>query len=301
MLRNRRLTVFVLVIALLSFLCGAHAHATENQVGFFVTPELPINQVNKEVGFFSLLMQPGQEQTLRVFVTNENTVDIQVAIEINDAFTNQHGVIDYSMREQDQKSLGVSLSQLVTVIDPVLRVPANGLATARLHVQMPQEPFAGELLGGILFSRIPDETKPANEEKAVGGIQILNVFRYCVAIQVTQDTEQTIFPDFRIANARIDTMAGFPTLLLDIENLKPIIAIGAALNAAIYPLDAEEPVLSFESPLSMAPGTSTSFGKLLIGEEFLAFGDYRVKGTLHYGELSWPFELLLADEQHHLR
>lgn len=297
MIKTKRTIVLLMIEVLILFQCSIDASAQENTIGFYISPKLPSNQISDGSSYFSLLMQPNQKQTLEVLVVNENDEDIQVAIEVNTAFTNQNGVIEYTAEGQQDTSPDVNLSELITIEEPLLHVPAKGTAMAKITVEMPAEPFEGDLLGGILFTRVPEETEGDGQADGMsGGIQIKNVFRYCVAIHLIQTTEKAIEPDFEISGAHMGTVAGFPALVIDISNVKPLIALGVTLNVQVYPQSGGESILSFESVLSMAPNTSTAFSKVLLDITLPEAGTYRLEATLCYESETWHYEGPLSIE-----
>lgn len=187
----------------------------------------------------------------------------------------------------------------MTVAQPIVTVPANGVAKAVFHLQMPAEPFEGDILGGFLFAKVPDENEVESEdrvnEEAAGGIMIKNVYIYCVAVHLTESAEK-VAPDFAITAASMGTLAGFPALVLDIQNLAPAIVSGAELEVTVHPQDEEASVFSFVSAISMAPKTAAQLSKLWTDVSPFTAGDYRLKASIHYENNTWAFEIPLRVE-----
>lgn len=292
-------TINILLILLLA-LGGAVAQARENPVGFFVRPLLPSNQTGDGVGYFSLLVKPGQEQTLQVLIKNLDSEEIQVSVEANTASTNQNGIIEYKHSITKDPSLVVDFEQCVTIDEPILTIPANGSATAEFHLQIPDDPFEGDILGGLLFTRVPDkaqngtETDEAVDGEVHRGLQIKNVFMYCVAVHLMEGEQGA--PNFEVTAARMGSAAGFPAMMLDIRNPQALIAGGIVMDVQVISESSGESVLSYTSSIAMAPNTEMTYRKLLKDEPPLKTGDYRVEVKLSYDVQTWAFEVPLIAE-----
>lgn len=291
MTRTKQIVGLSILLILCLIFCGVGTGFAEGAVGYYVSPEVAENQADEGVGYFYLRMQPGQQQTIHVLVVNENDVDIQVAMEVNTASTNANGVIEYSATEERDASLAVDLARLVTVEDAVLTVPANDTAVASFILQMPEEPFEGELLGGIVFTKVL-----AEPDGVSGGMVIRNVYAYCIGLRLTESDSEAE-PDFDMTGAAMTTQAGFPALELTITNPQPRIAKDIAMTVDVYPETGEEAVLSFETDVSMAPNTTMRYTKMLMDDmELPESGTYRVEAQLCYEDEYWFFEMTLMVE-----
>ncbi|MBL1231078.1 DUF916 domain-containing protein, partial [Enterococcus sp. BWB1-3] len=67
--------------------------------GFTYSLEFPENQLNTNLGYYQLMMTPGQEQTLSVIFSNPGSEAITVNLALNGAKTNKTGVIEYANRD----------------------------------------------------------------------------------------------------------------------------------------------------------------------------------------------------------
>lgn len=96
--------VAVPLLALLALLfvtmaSGLSAQATSEDatgdIGYYVRAVLPENQIDDNLTYFDLRMEPGKAQTLEVEVVNETNETITVDVAAISASTNRNGVIDY--------------------------------------------------------------------------------------------------------------------------------------------------------------------------------------------------------------
>lgn len=308
MTRVRPLIIAWILICLVLGVYCIPANAGNSEIGFAVRAHLPDNQLDDTISYFYLDTKPGQEQILRVQVVNRDDEDIEIALEANTAFTNRNGVIEYTASQERDESLAVDFSQCVYIEQPILTVPKQGSATAEFVLTLPEEPFEGDVLGGLLFTRLPpakdeDALQDDDEEtQAQGGMSIQNVYTYAVAVRLRENTpaaqsepQPTIETSFEFINVSVGELAGLPIMTLRIRNPQPLIAKDLALQAHVYAQDAREPVLSFaQTQLSMAPNSTMPYTKYLKSDEVLNANTYRVELELTYAGQTWVMQAPLS-------
>lgn len=267
----------------------------ESSAGYAVQPILPDTQIDGITGYYDLLLKPKQEQTLEMRVYNRGDYDITVSIQANTAFTNANGVIEYSERVmQRDPSMEFDFANLVSVEEPTMLVPANGSAIAPLIIQMPQEPIMGEMLGGILVSKVQDvQVADENTDKQSGA---RNEFAYVVAVRIREE-ETKIEPTFEFIAAKMDDIIGYPALVLEIRNKQPKLFSKLTMKVSVVNQKNGQEVLSFANEISMAPNTTMPFMKVLSDtSKQLVPGTYDVHVFLTYQGETWhqQNELLVA-------
>lgn len=306
-------------IVLMMSAAQAETTAQTQSIGYAVSAVLPANQLRDSTGYFDLLLAPRQEQVLQVKILNREAEEIMVAVEANAAFTNQHGVIAFAGEPNAERFGAVDFLEIVTVIDPlkteglageyapeqpltnagemaeaihtaegngdtvVLKVPAMGETVAEFAVTAPEEPFAGAVFGGLVFTRLDQ----AQADDA-GGMAIRNIYRYAIGVRL-QMSQETVLPDFSLAGASL-TQTGTQTLTLRLNNLQPLIAHNITLRGAIVSAQGES-LYEFErGNISMAPNTAMDYEVILDGLTLPESDPYSVSMTLEYAGMVWQFQ-----------
>lgn len=289
-------------------ICFVPANAENTEIGFAVRALLPDNQLDNDISYFYLDVKPGQTQSLHVQVVNRGDEDIEVALEANTAFTNRNGIIEYTASHERDDSLVVDFSQCVFIGQPILTVPKQGSATAEFLLTMPEQPFEGDVLGGLRFTKLPpakdDHAKldDGEETQAPAGMSIQNVYTYAIAVRLSENVaapqsepRPTLAPRFELMDAEVGELAGLPILTMRIRNPQPLIAKEVSLQAHIYPQGASEPVLSFaQTQLAMAPNSVMPYTRYLEPDEVLPAGPYRVELELMVAGQTWTLQAPLS-------
>ncbi|MFB5308698.1 DUF916 domain-containing protein [Enterococcus casseliflavus] len=91
---SKKTMMYIVVIFILTLFFGPVAFADQS-AGFSVRPILSENQVNSEVGYFDLNLEPGESQTLSLELRNMSDEEINLSISVHTAFTNVSGVVEY--------------------------------------------------------------------------------------------------------------------------------------------------------------------------------------------------------------
>lgn len=287
--------MFFAGIMVLLTLAFGHTSAYASEVNFSVRAMLPENQMTHDVSYFYLNTQPGQKQALSVSIHNRGDEDILVGVQASTAFTNANGAIDYSGRIPDGKKPAIDFLSLIAIDDPNVLVRAGQTATAEILLKMPDDPFDGEVLGGLIFTELPsEETSDPQENPTVSGMSIQHVFNYCIAVRLVQGDFASLAPEFVLESAEIGEKAGFPSLIVNIRNQSRLVAKDATLWIHVYAQDQTE-VLSFLSQkVSMAPDSTMPYSVYLQDGSPLSAGTYRVCAALYLEEKTWDFETLLT-------
>lgn len=195
---------------------------------FAVESIIPDNQINPQVTWFNLLVEPGDEQTLAMNLRNDTNEDVIVEVEIAVATTNLNGIVEYVVRDVERDSTLVhDLADLVTVPDTIV-VPANGSAVLEMELSVPNEDFEGLIAGGITFR------KQELEEEGNVGMMIRNRVAYVIAMTLQTDEEITAMPDFTVNDARAGHLNARNVIFVNVQNTQATFVTWVSLNARVY-------------------------------------------------------------------
>jgi len=182
--KNCNPTMLALLFIGLPFLLGQEVFAAENnsQVGFSVSPNYSDVQ-NKENSFFDLLVQPNSKQTIGVTVTNTSQNESNYTIKVNQASTNENGVIDYTdNKARPLESAPFDLDKQA-FYKKKLKLSAGEAKQVPIILNIPDQPFKGEILGSVNVTK-----KISKKEKAP---QLVNQYSYVVGLRIREGTENS--------------------------------------------------------------------------------------------------------------
>lgn len=203
---------------------------TEKSLAVSVMPILPENQHNVEATYYDLRVTPGQEQELKLELINTSDVEQKVAIQINDATTNEKGDIDYSDRTSvvpKDDSLDTSFKDIATT-DPEIRVPAKETKIATVRLKIPKDQFNGMILGGIKISSFEEKKTDKKEEKI-----------YIVAVKLTE-TDVPVKAELDLLKIAPSQKSGENVFTATIQNNQAINLEDIAYVAEVYTKDSHE-------------------------------------------------------------
>lgn len=297
---GRALCALCLVLAL-----SAPAALASDVVGFTVHADLPIGQLASS-GYFNLVIEPGGQQQLHVQVRNDSPDEITVRVDINDATTTAGGAIVYVGIEDNAEESSAALytpslhevatfrgDLLETGPDKPVRHVEENLITlapyaqivATIEVTMPDAPLEGQLLGGIVISKLDQAA-----QEAAQAIEIRSVYSYAIAVQLQNEAVQSMEPDFTLRSAAVGKMAGFDALMVGIDNLAPLVISGMQLQLMITPEGDGQPVWQHTTLVSMSPNAKMDYAAVLNLDNPLLAGRYTVTAILTYGDQIWTLQ-----------
>ncbi|MGC6769828.1 DUF916 and DUF3324 domain-containing protein [Enterococcus sp. LJL128] len=177
------------------------------EIGFSVQADLPENQLNKEVSYYDLRMQPGQKQEILLRISNTSNQEQTYEINVNQAYTNKNGFIDY-----EQKDVAIDDSQQyplkdIAVHDSEITVPPQTSINFPIQLNMPAAAFDGEILGGIQVLKKTKETEG----------KIVNRYGYIIGLRLTE-TDTPIERRLELKDVRAEKAFGSTGVVADIQN-----------------------------------------------------------------------------------
>ncbi|GEK37529.1 DUF916 and DUF3324 domain-containing protein [Enterococcus thailandicus] len=247
---------------------------------FSVQAVLPESQTNEGVSYFDINLEPKQEETLAVQVTNNSEEEMTLDIGVNTATTNSNGVINYGFSEAEpDDTLPVNFAEIVELEDQAITLAANETRTVEAKVKMPEQSFDGILLGGITVS----EQVPESES------QITNRFSYSLAVVINQ-TDQEISPVVDLTQVNVDQRNRRSFVIGSIQNQAAMILNDVQVEAQVFEKGNETPIYTeARGDMRMAPNSTLPFG-ISTGTKPLQAGDYRLKMVVASGKEEWQFE-----------
>lgn len=292
----RPLVWMIIWVLLMSIALGfsGQANASEGKesaaIGYYVRALLPENQIDPTVTYFDLRMKPSQKQDIIVEVVNETNEEITIDIAAISASTSRNGVIDYKTPDIKDETLAIAFSDIASLKKKQMSVPADSTAPVVATIAMPETPYDGVVLGGLVFTKQNEKADASSE-----GMVLNNIYSYVIGVKLSE-TDVPVLPDFELAQVQADTVNYLPTIVHSIRNKNAAIAKNIAIDVAIY--DQKNQLVSeFQRegmdmapnsvmPLAVTPANAQGAendGRLVPGE-------YTSKLTLVQDEKKWEFE-----------
>ena len=287
---NKSMTILVLLCCgLFVGINAVSAHGGEVQIG--IQPILPENQRNTEVGFFDLLLEPGEKQTIEIEISNlSEETPIVVLIEAATATTDHGGVVHYTPRrgegEQGRDStLPFAFEELVSVPGNLTLAPGE-VRKVPITIYMPEVPFDGVIAGGFCISQEID-LEAAREEAGL----ILNLFNFEIPVLLRQ-SENEVPPDLQVLQVEASQWNLRNMIAVHLQNPEMMFINMMEIQACVKEKGSNQVLYQHDAEgLQMAPNSNFVFGIPLDGELFTA-GDFilQMEVTSRNGEWSFTEE-----------
>jgi hypothetical protein len=176
--------------------------AEESTVPLEIEPIYPDNQRKDTKGYFDLLVQPGQQQTVELSVTNNLEEEITLSGSTANAYTHPSGGMLYGQGIDSESTRlledAVHLVDYIKIKDTIT-IPAQSTVNVSIEILVPEEEGT-TFLGGVLLTTQPMsiETQESTE-KDTANVILNTETTYTVAVQLNLSNEET--PDFSLGNA----------------------------------------------------------------------------------------------------
>lgn len=284
--------MYIVVIFILSLFFGPVAFADQS-AGFSVRPILGENQVNSEVGYFDLNLEPGESQTLSLELRNMSDEEINLSISVHTAFTNVSGVVEYgSDADVPDDTLPFFLADYIQG-DGKITLSEGETKQVDLLLTLPEDkPFEGVLAAGIRVEEIKDREHLSEESMAIE-----NTLSYVMGLVVSNKREQ-LSPELDLLAVYADQLNFRNVFSAQIQNQSGTFVNQLEVIASIYNEDQTERLYSTEaSGMQMAPHSNFAFPIPLNGELFVP-GTYVLHLQANSGELEWEWtRSFVVDDQ----
>lgn len=247
---------FCLGIAVLMGLDPAEVSAATapTTVNYSVSPEAANNQIDKKITYYDLKVTPGQTETIKFKINNNDTTGHTYSVAINRATTDVNGVIDYTRNNvKPDSDLKYNIEKLVTYPKKV-SVAAKSSKEVAVKLQMPNGNFSGELLGGILV----DENDQVNN-KAPKGVTLKSKYDYVIGLQLQQGTA-AVKSDLKLDKVYETSQKGQIYLDDDLDNDVPKLEKNVSIKARVTPVNSNKTILSANKKnMSLAPDSDFNY------------------------------------------
>lgn len=293
---KRFLKVLILAVICLFYSEGrSFAETSETgAAGFTYSLTFPENQIEENLGYFSLKMIPKQEQVVKIALSNPSDKKVTVSVSLNGAKTNQNGVIEYGESKiENDPSLKLKFEDLVSGPNFVDLLPKETKDLA-IKITIPKEGIEGIVSGGIQLMLADQKGVPSSEN----GSKILNKYAYVVGM-LLQETTETLTTDLKLNsviagqnNFRNTIFVNFSNVVASyVENMTVVTQITKKGNDNVL-FDRKQ------TGLRMAPNTFLNFPVSMNGERMTA-GKYVAKTLVTTNNQKWEwnqeFEIKQAD------
>ncbi len=250
-------SVLLIIICTIAFPIVAIAEATEQSIS--VEPILPENQKPGVTGYYNLLVNSGDKQTIYMQITNNKNDNIVVALAPAHAYTRPAGGIFYSEEIDSPETMLLdaffAMSNYISMDQEVIIEP-NETVNVPIEVTVP-DLKNGSILGGVLISEIApaqeDVEEETKEDEAVFKVITKSVF--AVAIQL--DLPEQASPAFSFGNAGFNPVG--PNVFIAMRNDAPMIQRQISGVYQVTNKDGQELFAGMFEPISMAPKTQINF------------------------------------------
>ncbi|MFK4955305.1 DUF916 and DUF3324 domain-containing protein [Lactococcus garvieae] len=185
-------------------------------VNFSIVPQFPDTQTDKSLGYFDLLMKPGETQDLIIKLSNTTDKEVTVNTTFSNATTADSGLAVYIPTEKkDDASLKYNISDYVQ-FDKQVKVPAKSNVDVKAKVKMPEEAFQGVMAGGFTFKQETSETDKEDTSKDTS-VSVKNEYRYVVAL-VMRQSEKEVAPSLKLNKIEAGQVNNRNVIKANLEN-----------------------------------------------------------------------------------
>jgi len=260
------------------------ASTPNNNVGYTVHPVLPDNQISQKISYFDLRAIPDQTQKLQIVVTNTSNRSQKFQITVNQAVTNNNGVIDYSqLKPKRDSSLQVGIADVFSKDSAqTVTIPANAQKRVTVSYTMPSQKVRGIILGGIYVAQLNPDNAKSN-----GQIMIKNAFAYAIGVSLQEGT--TVKPDLKLNQVVASQINARNVVTANLQNFQPGILQNLTVNARVTQVGNNRTLLSQkQGQMGMAPNSNFNFS-IPWGNEALVAGNYTLYLTAKSGNQQWRF------------
>lgn len=268
--------------------------AYDGKVGYSVRAILPPNQIDQSLSYFDLLMKPGEKQDIQVEVFNSSSSDTEINIYITNAVTSRNGLIDYTnVSPVLDESILYPLTELATIVDSPIYIPAKKSKIVVIKLKMPNEKFQGTILGGIYF-----EKEMNNDNGSQENVQITNKGCYVLGLKLSMEDSKTLLPELCLKNVKPGLINYRTAIIADIQNKSPVIVTDLEIQAKVFNKKGKKQFERNVKNYQMAPNSTMGFMLDLENSKLLP-GDYmmEIDAVATKGQWQWKREFIIDEEE----
>ncbi|WP_125573980.1 DUF916 and DUF3324 domain-containing protein [Levilactobacillus huananensis] len=255
-----------------------------NNVGYTVRAVIPANQVDRQISYFDLRVKPRESQPLTIVIENTSNRSQRFRVSVNQAVTNQNGVIDYSqLSPKLDSSLKVGIANIFARdLTQKVTVPANSQKRVTLSYTMPAQKLRGIILGGVYVQQL-NPVQP----KASGKIMINNAYTYAIGLSLQEGA--TVKPDLKLKQVGASQINARNFVTANLQNDQPGLLQGLTVNARVTQAGQTQTLIQQkQAKMGMAPNSNFNFG-IPWGDQNLKPGQYTLYLTANAKGQRWQF------------
>ncbi|MGG5373314.1 DUF916 and DUF3324 domain-containing protein [Enterococcus sp. AZ196] len=292
-MKSRKFVIFLLSTFLIfSGLAFAQTAQAVDGLKFSVTPNIPDNQYNKEVSYFDLLMNPGDEQEIAVLLKNPTDENVVILPQINSAMTNTGGVVEYSNHNNKErvydKSLKHNIEDIVQLSEKEITLSPGEERELKLTITMPSEEFKGVIAGGIYLAQKGESSKNNDEKSSKEtSTSLKNLYGYQIAL-LLRNNDELVTPKVVFEGAQADQLNVRNAVSLKVRNSTPTYINKVNYQAELKKKGSDEVIAKTDQKdMQFAPNTIFDLFVSMKGKQYEA-GDYVLTGSIVSGNNKWP-------------
>lgn len=277
-LLRRIIITSVLLLFLTLFANISHAEDVLNK--FNANTEKSEYQLNESAAYFDLLLKPGQKTKLKVLVENNSDETINIKASVNQAVTNQNGVVEYSGRQKNKsKTAPYNIEDIVKLSDADFKLKKGEKKELILDVSMPDKEFSGVLAGALYLIEVPE-----GESETM----IRNILSREIAV-LLQNDDAPVEPELVFNKAEALPNNGRNAIEILMENVSSTYIKDATITYDIS-RDGKEFLKDKKEQVKIAPNSDFPFIISLAGTAIEA-GNYVAEVTVKTSDNEWKEEL----------
>lgn len=287
-MKQKIISILLLGISFLIFqptISFSEEAGTKSINGFSYEVLFPENQKNKQAGYYDLLVQPEEKQTVQMKLVNTSNQPMKIDITVSSAKTNGNGVVTFGPSElKTDASLKQDLSKLMTGPKDVLLAPKSS-KVIDFTIEVPKEGFEGYIAGGIQLKPILKEDESSKKEKV-----IVNKFAFVIGVLLSESESITLKPELKLNDVSLKLKDADYTLFVNMSNTKSVFAEELTAMVQIRKKGETKTILEMtKKDIRMAPNSMMELPVFLEDQKVTA-GEYTadVKVTSKTGE-SWKW------------
>jgi len=298
---KKRMMKILGVVMLITMILHLNVKEVEaDALRFTVQPGLPENQVDLNAGWFDLLIEPGESQTIQLNIINLSYEDIIIEPSFAPASTTFLGGIDYAPNDiEPDVTLVHNFADLVVDAPEYLVIPGSGSEILEVTLQLPSGEFEGLVAGGVTIEeREPEFNMAENEQlgENQAGMALDNRFRMTVAV-ILRNNLEPVDTDMDLIRAAAGSLNARNVINAYVQNPQPSFLGDVTLWATVT--DRTSGAVMFQefsqpSSINFAPNTLLAFPIRLDGillEAGLYTMNVRAETEDDEWELTYDFEI----------
>lgn len=290
-----KLSLLIIFFVLLSILPALVVQADEDSsandevsesTGFTYKINFPENQIDSNLGYFKLKMQPNQTQKISLTLGNLGSEKMTVEVGLNGAKTNQNGVVEYGDSPlKNDPSLKFDFTDIVSGPETVELGPKE-IKEVDITIQMPKENLDGVVAGGIYLSKA--NQGESSSEKSTGS-KVVNKYAYIVAVVLQEADEVTLKPDLKLNQVSAGQNNYRNAILVNFSNVIATYLYDMTIDVQISKKGQEEVLYERkELAMKMAPNSFIEFPVSMNGEKMVN-GDYSARILVTSQDQKWEW------------